>query len=136
MYEFLDKRYALALYNVAEEKGKVDEFIRDFEDIVYLFKNNEECKTLISHPNISTKEKRDTFIKMFEGRIDEHLLSFLLILIDKGRIEFAEEKFKEMKKIYLKRHNALTAEVRTAIPLDKRRGRTLQISFVIFMVSR
>jgi len=119
MYEFLDKRYALALYNVAEEKGKVDEFLKDFEDIVHLFKNNEECKTLISHPDISTKEKRNIFIKMFKGEIDDHLLSFLLILIDKGRIEFAEEKFKEMKKIYLKRHNSLTAEVRTVIPLEQ-----------------
>ena len=119
MYEFLDKRYALALYDVAEEKGKVDEFLKDFEDIVNLFKNNKECKTLISHPDISTKEKRDIFIKMFKGKIDDQLLSFLLILIDKGRIEFAEEKFKEMKKIFLKRNNALTVEVRTTIPLEQ-----------------
>lgn len=119
MYEFLDKRYALALYNVAEEKGKVDEFLKDFEDIVDLFKNHEECKTLISHPDISTKEKRDIFIKMFQGKIDDHLLSFLLILVEKGRIKFAEEKLKEMKKIHLKRNNILTAEVRTVIPLEE-----------------
>lgn len=119
MYEFLDKRYALALYNVAEEKGKVDEFLKDFEDIVNLFENHEECKILIRHPDISTKEKRDIFIKMFQGKIDEHLLSFLLILIDRGRIEFAGEKLAEMKKIHLKRNKILTAEVRTVMPLEE-----------------
>jgi len=29
MYEYLDRRYALALYEVAEEKGKVDKFLQD-----------------------------------------------------------------------------------------------------------
>ena len=28
MYEYLDRRYALALYEVAESKGKVDEYLR------------------------------------------------------------------------------------------------------------
>ena len=29
MYEYLDKRYALALYEVAEEKGKVEQYLND-----------------------------------------------------------------------------------------------------------
>ena len=36
MYEFLDRRYALALYRVAEEKGKVDQFLDDLKMIVGL----------------------------------------------------------------------------------------------------
>lgn len=119
MYEFLDKRYALALYDVAEKQGKVEEFIQDFEDVVDLLKHNEECATLISHPQISTREKKEIFIKMFKGKIDDELLSFLLILIDKGRIMYAQEKLVEMKKIQLERQNVLIAEVKTVVPMDK-----------------
>lgn len=119
MYEFLDKRYALALYDVADRKGKVEEFIQDFEDIVDLLKHNEECATLISHPQISTREKKEIFTKMFKGKIDDELLSFLLILIDKGRIMYAEEKLVEMKKIQLERRNVLVAEVTTVVPMDE-----------------
>ncbi len=42
MYEYLDKRYALALYTVAEEKGKVEEYLNDLREIVSLMKNDVE----------------------------------------------------------------------------------------------
>ena len=29
MYEYLDRRYALGIYEVAEKSGKVDEFLSD-----------------------------------------------------------------------------------------------------------
>ena len=33
MYEYLDRRYALALYEVAEEKGKVQQYLNDLHEI-------------------------------------------------------------------------------------------------------
>ena len=36
MFEYLDRRYALALYEVAEEKGKVQEYLNDLREIYYL----------------------------------------------------------------------------------------------------
>ena len=32
MFEYLDRRYALALYEVAEEKGKVQEYLNDLRE--------------------------------------------------------------------------------------------------------
>ena len=39
MYEYLDRRYALALYQVAEKDNKIEHYIRDIKEIVYLIKN-------------------------------------------------------------------------------------------------
>ena len=50
MYEYLDRRYALALYNVAEEKGKVEEYLSNLREIVELIDNNEEFQQIIKHP--------------------------------------------------------------------------------------
>lgn len=125
MYEFLDKRYAIALYEVAKEKNKIDEYLNDFEEIVNLLKTNEECKMLINHPEVSTKQKRDIFKKLFEEKIDEGLLTFLLVLIDKGRIKFAEEKLNEFKKIHLERNNIIKVEIRTVIPLEEEEKKNL-----------
>jgi F-type H+-transporting ATPase subunit delta len=119
MYEYLDKRYALALYIVAEEKGKVDEYLDDLRQIVLIMKNDDEFLKVIKHPKISTSTKKKMFIKIFKGRIDEEVLSFLLILIEKDRILFTEEKLKEMEKIHLERTNTLLAEVKTVIPLNE-----------------
>lgn len=119
MYEYLDRRYALALYNVAEEKGKVEEYLRDLREIVAVIDNNEEFQQIIKHPQISTSKKKKTFIKIFKGHIDEDLLSFLLILIEKDRILYLKEKLNEMEKIHLEKMNTMIAEIKTVIPLNE-----------------
>ena len=82
MYEYLDKRYALALYEIAEEKGKVEEFLEDLRVICDLIDNNKDFQEVIKHPQISTRKKKQTFINIFKGKIDNKLLSFLIILIE------------------------------------------------------
>jgi len=127
MYEYLDKRYALALYTVAEEKGKVEEYLNDLREIVSHMKNDSEFLKVIKHPEISTSRKKKIFINIFKGKIDEELLSFLLILIEKDRILFTEEKLKEMEKIHLERNNTLLVEVKTVIPLEETDREKLRI---------
>ena len=117
MYEYLDRRYALALYEVAKEKDKVDEYINDLREICDLIENNKDFYEVVKHPQISTKNKKRTFINIFKGKIDEELLSFLLIIIEKDRILYLREKLNEMEKIDLERKNILSAVVKTAVPL-------------------
>lgn len=123
MYEYLDRRYALALYDIAEKKGNVDKYIQDLKDINELIENNAELKEVIKHPQISTKQKKKTFISIFKGKIDEELLTFLLLLIEKDRILFLKEKIIQLEKIQLERKNTIKGIVRTTIPLtDKERN--------------
>ena len=117
MYEYLDRRYALALYEVAESKGKVKEYLQDLREICDLIENNHDFYEVIRHPQINTRRKKQTFINIFKGKIDEELLSFLLILIEKDRILYLREKLNEMEKIDLERKNTLKGVIRTAVPL-------------------
>lgn len=126
MYEYLDKRYALALYQVAEQKGKVEEYLNNLREICNLIYNNKDFYEVIKHPQISTKKKKKMFINIFKGKIDEELLSFLLILIEKDRILYIKEKLNEMEKIHLERNNTLMAIVRTAVPLKEEEASLLK----------
>jgi F-type H+-transporting ATPase subunit delta len=126
MYEYLDKRYALALYQVAEEKGKIKEYLGDLRAICDLIDNNSDFREVIKHPQISTKKKKETFISIFKGNIDEELLSFLLILIEKDRIAYLREKLNEMEKIHLERENTLIAVVKTAVPMLENETKALK----------
>lgn len=119
MYEYLDRRYALALYEVAEEKGKVQQYLRDLREICNLIEANKDFYEVIKHPQISTKKKKRTFINIFKGHIDEELLSFLLILIEKDRILYLKEKLVEMEKIDLERRNTVKGVVKTTVPLTE-----------------
>lgn len=126
MYEYLDRRYALALYQVAEEKGKVDEYLDDLRQIVEIIENSEDFQQIIKHPQINSSKKKQTFISLFRGKVDEELLSFLLILIEKDRILYLKEKLNQMEKIHLERKNTLEAIVKTVLPLDNNQRENLK----------
>lgn len=117
MYEYLDRRYALALYQVAEKNGKVEEYLNNLREICQLINEDRNFQEVIKHPQISTIKKKETFTNIFKGKIDDELLSFLLILIDKDRIKYLREKLNEMEKIHLQKNNTLVANIKTAVPL-------------------
>lgn len=119
MYEYLDRRYALALYKVAEEKNKVEEYLEDLRKICDIIDNNKEFYEVIKYPQISTKQKKKIFNDVFKGKIDEELLSFLLILIEKGRILYLRQKLNQMEQIHLEKENKVIAEVKSVIELTE-----------------
>ena len=126
MYEYLDRRYALALYKVAEEKNKVDEYLQDLREICDIIDINKELKAVIEYPQISTKQKKRIFIDIFKGKIDEELLSFLLILIEKGRILYLREKLNQFEQINLEKKNVVIAQVKSVIEMTDEQTSTLK----------
>ncbi|MGL4761001.1 MAG: F0F1 ATP synthase subunit delta [Sarcina sp.] len=118
MYEFLDKRYAMALYEIAEKKDKVEEFLRDLHQICEVVENNKSLLKLIKHPEVGIARKKDVFTKLFKGHIDDELLTFLYIVIEKGRILYLREKLNQLEEIYLESLNTIKGIVTSAIPLE------------------
>ena len=129
MYEYLDRRYALAIYEVAEKKGKVDEYLRDLREICDLIDNNQDFHEVIKHPQINTTKKKKLFIDIFKDKIDEDLLSFMIILIEKKRILHIREKLNQMENIDLERKNTIRGVVKTAIPLLSEELEQLKVIF-------
>lgn len=125
MYEYLDRRYALALYEVAEKNGKIDQYIEELKQIVDLIKNNAELSKIVHHPQITTSKKKKIFKEIFSGKIDDELLAFLLILIEKDRILYLKEKIREMEKIHLEKQNKLVAHVKSVVSLNEEERQSL-----------
>lgn len=117
MYEYLDRRYAKALYDVAITKDRVNKYIHDLSDIVELIDQSADIKQVIRHPEITVKEKKNFFIKLLKGKIDEDLLTFILILVEKDRILYLREKLAELKKLDLEARGSIVATVQSAVPL-------------------
>lgn len=117
MYEFLDRRYAQALYDVASSKGKVDRYIEDLKSIIKVIEGSPDFQSVIRHPDFSTREKKKVFINLFKGKIDEDLLTYLLILIEKDRILYLKEKLDELIDIDNAERGTIIARVFTVVPL-------------------
>lgn len=129
MYEYLDRRYALAIYEVAEKKGKVDEYLNDLRSVCDLIDNNEDFQQVIRHPQVNTTKKKQLFTDIFKGKIDDDLLSFMIVLIEKNRILYLKEKLDQMEKIDLERKNIIKGVVKTAIPLLPEELEKLKVIF-------
>ena len=119
MHEYLDRRYALALYKIAEEQGKVEQYLQELTNVVELIGGNDEFSKLIKHPQVSTSSKKKLFKDIFTNKIDENLLAFLLILIEKGRILELEGKLRQFEKITLERNNTVIAKIKTVVKLQQ-----------------
>jgi len=118
MYEFLDRRYALALYDVCEKRGTLEQTLEDLSIIIESMETGDELIKIIEHPQIHRAAKKEIFTKLFKDQVSEELLDFLILLIEKDRILYLKEKYNQMRLIYFERHNMIEAEVRTAVKLS------------------
>ena len=57
--------------------------------------------------------------KIFKGNIDEDLLNFMNLLIEKDRIANLRSKFDQLEAIMLEENNTVKATVKTCIKLSK-----------------
>jgi F-type H+-transporting ATPase subunit delta len=114
----LIKIYAKALYQLADEKGRVDEVYDELRDLSTLFKDSKELYALLTSPKVDRKEKK-RIIRDTLGPVCSRLtVYFLLTLIDKNRevlIPFMSEEFKEILDDV---HNRIDVEVTSAIRLE------------------
>lgn len=117
MHEYLDRRYALALYEIAEKQGKVDEYLHDLRQICNIFDENKDFYEVIKHPKINTTKKKQLFTDLFKEKIEDELLSFMIILIEKDRILQLKDMLNQMENIDLERKNTIRGIVRTVVPL-------------------
>ncbi len=77
--------YSEALFDVAVETDKIDLFMEDLNGVVDSFNEHPEFFELLKTPQISIEEKKDIIENVFSGKINEEVLNFLKIVMDKKR---------------------------------------------------
>jgi len=125
MYEFLDRRYALALYKIAKEKGKTEEYLNELVNINEGIEKCSEIEVILEHPKISTREKKELFSKIWKGKIEEDLLNFLIVLIEKKRIKFLKEKIEQYRIILLEDNNIEEVKICSSLELSEEQEKRL-----------
>lgn len=117
MQEYLDRRYAQAIFEVALDNNKVEQYIDELKEIQQLIVTNKEVNQIINHPQISTSRKEEIFKSIFQGKVDKEILSFLLVLLEKKRITELNAIIIQIDKIRLENDNKIIAIVKTVVPL-------------------
>lgn len=106
MAKLASKVYGDALFELAVEENKVEEFWEEVSAVREVLTGNTELSALMEHPNFVKEEKLVLLEKIFKGRVSDDMTGFLLTVETKGRygelpgiFDYFEAKVKEYKKI-------------------------------------
>lgn len=119
MAKLVSKTYGDALFAVAKEEGRVDEFYEVANAIAEILQTNEDFAKLMNHPEINKADKLKILEDTFSGKVPQEFVGLMTLMITKNRagdflsvFEYFSDLVKEEKKIG-------RADVTTAIALTQ-----------------
>lgn len=119
MDKLISRRYASALFELAQETGNIDLFDEQIKLIYEAIKDDSEFKAVLNHPQISGDEKLKLLIDVFKDKAVPDILGFFSVVFNKNR----EAEFIEILKVFIERVEAhrgiTTAVLSSAEPLSE-----------------
>jgi F-type H+-transporting ATPase subunit delta len=111
------KRYAEAVFGLARESGRFDEWQRDLDMLATLL-NDPAAASVLASPKISRSQK----LSLLNGALDggqQEAVNLATILLDRGRIAIAPEIAEVFRDAVLAERGIAIAHVTTAVPIDQ-----------------
>jgi F-type H+-transporting ATPase subunit delta len=116
--EEIAKVYARSLFEVARERGKLDQVREQLGQFVDALNENRELAVFFFSPYFSIKEKQDALARVLEGA-DEIFLNFLRLLIEKHRMPVIFRIRQAFEQLWEQENRTLPVEITSAIELDE-----------------
>jgi F-type H+-transporting ATPase subunit delta len=116
--EEIAKVYARSLFEVARERGKLDQVREQLGQFVDALNENRELAVFFFSPYFSIKEKQDALGRVLEGA-DEIFLNFLKLLIEKHRMPVIFRIRQAFEQLWEEENRTLPVEITSAIELDE-----------------
>lgn len=113
----ISKEYGTAIFALACEEGAKKEYARALEDVKSVFVEQPEYLQLISSPSIPLSERLTAIETAFATKVPEHVLSYLELMCQKGRIALFLESVEHFNELFDASDQIATAKVTSAIPL-------------------
>jgi F-type H+-transporting ATPase subunit delta len=120
------RRYATALFRTAKRIDQVDRILDDLKAIADLLRKDPNLKKFLEAPQILDQYKRGLFTTAFKHLVSEALFSFLILVMEKHRIEYLLVMAEEYERLVKEDQGILQAQVITARLLDPVFGNKLK----------
>lgn len=124
------RRYASALFELAQEKGLVDQVDREFGMIVSMVDANPQLRAVMDDVLMSPGVKTDLAQKLFTGKVSPLVMNFLLVVIRKRREMFFPQMYRSFLDLANEARGIVEVEVRSAVPLPEELAQTLEAKLV------
>jgi len=80
--------YAEALLDIAQQMDLLEETSKDLSSISFILSESQDLQYLLSNPLVDVSIKKNTLKELFHNQVNDFVLNFLLVLIDRRRISY------------------------------------------------
>ena len=108
--------YATALYQAAEEGGRIAEVRRDLGEFVAAVESSDELRRFLVADEVSDAQKKEVLLELTEGG-DELMRNFLRLMVDKNRESELEEAYRVFIQLTEQAQGLVHVQVVSAVPL-------------------
>jgi len=116
--------YARALYQAADEAGRVDHVAADLAGLADALEDVPELDAFLRNPQIEPSGKAEVLAQLTEGA-DELVRNFARLVAEKGRGGELREMSDEVAALVAAAQNRLTVELTTAQELSDKEARSI-----------
>ena len=81
MAKLVSKTYGDALFAVALEESRMDEFFEATKALVEIFRTNEDFGKLMNHPKIMKEDKVKIVEETFGGKLPKEIIGMMVLMI-------------------------------------------------------
>lgn len=113
----VENRYAEALMKLSQDN--IEGVRQELEGLVFIYNSNQEFRNFLADPTIKADKKQTAIRNIFTDRLSKNMLNFLLLLIDKHRINNLPEIYNQFVRLANEKSNVLDMKIITAEPLTE-----------------
>jgi F-type H+-transporting ATPase subunit delta len=110
--------YARSLYEVAQDRGELDQVREQLGQFADALESNRELATFFFSPYFSTEEKKDGLHRAVSGALDT-VRNFLELLVENHRMPVIFRVRREFDRLWEEAHRLLPVEITSAVKLDE-----------------
>lgn len=115
----VSNRYAQSLLNLGVERNELENIQQDMDVIQGTLNDNRDLVLALKSPIIKSDTKSSILKSIFAGEVGETVMTFLNIMIQKGREDILFDVCKAFNRQYKALKNITTVTVTTAIAADE-----------------
>jgi len=123
----LARPYAEAVFLMADEKGRIDQW-SDMLEFLKQVTSNELLKKISDNPKVSKQALEGAMLDICEGQIDDEGLNLIKLLIKNDRLQLAGEIAAQYEIRKAEKCGLLDVTVTSAYPMSDNEKETLQKS--------
>jgi len=115
----LAKRYAQALFDLALETKALEKVAQDMALVNKVVSESRELRLMLNNPVLDTPKKNNVLRKIFEGKVEDLSLRFILLITRKGREKYIPFISRAFNDIYKDHKNIVDVVLTTTYETDK-----------------